>query len=160
MVFSYCYVNTNPSWSLRLSCQFFTYRCVSLRDDPIILPIRKINSKFSQWCLFRSSQVVFVFPHPPTLFFKDSLILIKYPFIHGKSLHSFRSMFWSGDPSWRCSRASSSSLFFLVFFSGVGISSFQCWSYPFLLLNALSCWKFLSKALLLIHLTLVISSAL
>ena len=76
--------------------------------------ICKINYKFSQRCLFRSSQVVFVFPHPPTLFFKDSFILTKYPFIHVKSLHSFQSMFWSGDPSWRCSRASSSSSF--VFF--------------------------------------------
>ena len=108
-MFSYSDVNTNPSLSSRLSCEFFSNRCASLRDDPIILPIRKINSKFSQRCLFRSSQVVFVFPHPPTLFFKDSFILIKYPFIHVKSLHSFQSMFWSSDPSWRCSRASSSS---------------------------------------------------
>ena len=30
--------------------------------------ICEFNSKFSQWCLFHLSQVVFVFPHPPTLF--------------------------------------------------------------------------------------------
>ena len=41
-------------------------RCVSLRDDPIILPSRKINNKFSQRCLFHLPQVAFVFPssHP------------------------------------------------------------------------------------------------
>ena len=41
-------------------------RCVSLRDDPTILPIRKINYKFSQRCLFHLPQVAFVFPpsHP------------------------------------------------------------------------------------------------
>ena len=40
--------------------------CVSLRDDPIILPIRKINSKFSQRYPFHLPQVAFVFPpsHP------------------------------------------------------------------------------------------------
>ena len=61
-----------PMWILILRdhrvCHLnsFSNRCVSLRDDPIILPIRKINSKFSQRCLFRSSQVAFVFPpsHP------------------------------------------------------------------------------------------------
>ena len=58
-------------------------------------------------------QVAFVFPAHPPFFFKDSDFLIKYPFIHVKSLHSFRSMFWSGDSSWRCSRASSSSSFVL-----------------------------------------------
>ena len=44
-------------------------RCVSLQDDPIILPIRKINSKFSQRCSFHPTQVAFVFFfRPPTLF--------------------------------------------------------------------------------------------
>ena len=55
--------------------------------------IRKITSQFSQRCLFHPSQVVFVFPPSHPFFFKDSFILIKYPFIHVKSLHSFRSMF-------------------------------------------------------------------
>ena len=37
-----------------------------------------------------------LFSRPPTFFFKDSYILIKYPFIHVKSLHSFQSMFLPG----------------------------------------------------------------
>ena len=60
-----------------------------------------------------------LFSHPPTLFLQGLLyILIKYPFIHVKSLHPFQSMFWSIDPSWRCSRASSL-LFFISFSSPV-----------------------------------------
>ena len=54
-------------------------RCVSLRDDPIILPIQKINYKFSQRCLSHMPQVAFVFPALPPSFFKDSDFLIMYP---------------------------------------------------------------------------------
>ena len=66
VVFSYFYVNTNPSWSSRLSCQSFLISVFSLQVDPIIFRIRKITSQFSQRCLFHPSQVVFVFPpsHP------------------------------------------------------------------------------------------------
>ena len=49
-------------------------RCVSLRDDPIILPIQKINYKFSQRCLFHLRQVAFVFP-PSDPFFSRTQIL-------------------------------------------------------------------------------------
>ena len=90
--------------------------------------IRKITSQFSQRCLFHPSQVVFVFLPSHPFFFKDSFILIKYPFIHVKSLHPFQSMFWSVDPSWRCSRASSL-LFFVSFLLRWINSSFRCWSY-------------------------------
>ena len=38
-----------------------------------------------------------LFSRPPTLFFKDSYMLIKYPFIHVKPLHSLQSMFLPGD---------------------------------------------------------------
>ena len=55
-------------------------RCASLHVDPINFNIRKINSKFSQRCLFHPSQVAFVFPALPPFFFKDSDFLIKYPF--------------------------------------------------------------------------------
>ena len=72
-------------------------RCASLQVDPIIFNIRKINSKFSHRCLFHPSQVVFVFPALLPFFFKDSDLLIKYPFIDGKSLHYFPSMLLSYD---------------------------------------------------------------
>ena len=80
------------------------------------LNIRKINSKFSQWCLFRSSQVVFVFPALSLFFFKDQDFLIKYPFIDGKSLHSFPSILLSGDSQEDTNGASSSTFFILLFF--------------------------------------------
>ena len=58
--------------------------------------IRKIASRFSQRCLFHSSQIVFIFPPSHPFFFKDSDFLIKYPFMDVKSLHSFQSMFLHG----------------------------------------------------------------
>ena len=63
-----CHVNSFPN------------RCASLQVDPIIFNIRKINSKFSQRCLFHLPQVAFVFPPSHPLFFKDSDFLIKFPF--------------------------------------------------------------------------------
>ena len=52
------------------------------------------------------------FPHPPTLLLLRATILRwSIHFIHVMFLHSFPSMFLSGDLSWRCSRASSSSFF-------------------------------------------------
>ena len=73
-------------------------RCVSLRDDPIILPSRKINNKFSQRCLFHLPQVVFVFPALPPSFLQGLRFLNQVSFfIDAKSLHSFLSMFLSGD---------------------------------------------------------------
>ena len=47
-MFSSSYVNTNPSWSLSLPCQFFSNRCASLQVDPIIPTFaRSILSFFS-----------------------------------------------------------------------------------------------------------------
>ena len=51
------------------------------------------------------------FPHPPSLFFWSQSPWSSIHFIHVIFLHSFPSMFLSGDLSWRCSRASSSSFF-------------------------------------------------
>ena len=93
--------------------------------------IRKINSKFSQRCLFRSSQVVFVFPSLPPFFFKDSDFLIGYPFYWWEV-----SPFFSVNVLIRWSLVKiltelwvhHSSLFS---FSGGFNSSFRCWSYPF-----------------------------
>ena len=96
-------------------------RCASLQDDPIILPICKINSKFSQRCLFHPSQVVFVFPALLPFFLKDSDFLIKYPFIDGKSPHSFPSMFLSGDSQEDTNGVSSLS-FFVLFSSSVDLT--------------------------------------
>ena len=92
----------------------------------------RFNLSFLNGVHFIRLQVAFVFPTlPPFVFFKDSDFLIKYLFIHVKSLHSFPS----------CSypvilmkiltelqvRHSS-----LVFFSGGFKSSFRCWSHiPF-----------------------------
>ena len=95
---------------------------------------RSILSFLNSVCFVHPKLSLFFTTLPP-LFFKDSYIIIKYPFIHVKSLHSFQSMFWSGDPSWRCSRASSSSFFILVFFSGGLISSFGVDHIPFLVSN-------------------------
>ena len=72
-------------------------RCVSLQVDPFIFNIRKIQSQFSQRCSLLPPPSCLCFSHPPSLvFFKDSDFLIKYPFIDGKSLHSFPSMFLPG----------------------------------------------------------------
>ena len=112
-------------------------RCVSLRDDPIILPIRKINYKFSQWCLFHLPQVAFVFSALPPFFCRDSYFLIKYHFIHVKSLHSFQSMFLPGGSHEDVLQVFHSSFFF---FSGGLNSSLQCWSHSF------PCFKCFSHA--------------
>ena len=66
-------------------------------------------------------QVAFVFPALlPLFFFKDSDFLIKHPFILVKSLHSFLSMFLSGDSHEDSNGASSSSF---SFFSSPVVSS-------------------------------------
>ena len=81
MVFSYSYVNINPSRSSSLSFQFLLNRWVSLQVDPIIFNIRKINSKSSKRYLFHPPKFP-LFSHRPSLcFFKDSDFFFKYPFI-------------------------------------------------------------------------------
>ena len=113
----------------------------------------EINSKFSHRCLFHPSQVVFLFAHPPTFFFKDSYMLIKYPCIHVKSIHSFQSMFLPGDyhevgQEFQVHHPS------FFFFSGGSISSFQCWSYSF---PRVTCF-FIPVHLLIFHFSLFICS--
>ena len=85
-------------------------RRVSLQVDPIIFNIRKINSKSSQRYLFHPSQVAFVFPPTHPFFFKDSDFLITIHFNVVKSLHSFLSIFLSGDSHEDSNGASSLSL--------------------------------------------------
>ena len=88
-----CWFHTFSKWCSHVSMGVLTLlshqechpnsisnRCASLQVDPIIFNIRKINSKFSQRCLFHPSQVVFVFPPSHPFFFKDSDFLIEYPF--------------------------------------------------------------------------------
>ena len=100
--------------------------------------ICEINSKFSQWCLFHLSQVVFVFPALPPFFFKDSDFLTKYPFIHVKSLHSFQSMLLSGDSQEGTNAVSSSSSFIVVSSPVDPIQAFSVDHIPFLVSNAFS----------------------
>ena len=88
-----------------------------------------------------------LFSCPPTLFFKDSDFLFKYPFIDGKPLHYFSSMFLSGDSQEDTNGASSSSFFVSFIFSGGFkssfvdhiLSSFQCVLMPEHLLMIHSC---------------------
>ena len=64
---------------------------------PSFSPSARSFLSFLNGVCFIRLQVVFVSPTLPPFFFKDSDFLIKYPFIDGKSLHSFPSMFLSGD---------------------------------------------------------------
>ena len=74
MVVSYFYVDTNPSCLSRLSCQFFSNWFASHQDNPIIFPIRKITSQFSQRCSLHPSPSCLCFLALPPFFFKDSEI--------------------------------------------------------------------------------------
>ena len=117
MVFSYFYVSAHPFLSSRWSCQFFS-------NDVLLFKCIRSFSTSARSILCFLNGVCYIFPklplfsHPPTFFFKDSFILIKYPFIHVKSLHSFQSMFLSGDSQEDTNEASSSS-FFVLFSSPV-----------------------------------------
>ena len=70
------------------------------------------------------------FPALPPFFFKDSDFLIKYPFIDGKSLHSFPSMFLSGDSQEDTNGVLTSSLFVLFLLQWIKFK--LCRSYLFL----------------------------
>ena len=109
----------------------FQPACFSSRDSIISTSARSILSFLNGVCFIRP-QVAFVFPHP-TLFFKDSFILIKYPFIHVKSLHSFPSMFLSGDSQEDTNGALTSSLFVLFLLQWIKFK--LCRSYLFLVSN-------------------------
>ena len=98
-------------------------QCASLLVDPTISTSARSIIISSQQCLFHPFQVVFVFRTHPPFFFEDSDFLFKYPFIHVKSLHSFQTMFLSGD--------SHEDTNICLFFSGGSNSSFRCCSYSF-----------------------------
>ena len=126
MVFSYSYVNTNPSWSSSLSCQSFFLTGVSLLkwirsrqhlQDHLSLLLNVV-------CVIHL-QVAFVFPTLPPFCFssRTKISSSSIHFIDGKFLHSFPSMFLSGD-SHEDSNGASSSSFLVLFFSGGFKSSF------------------------------------
>ena len=154
-MFLYSYVNYNPSWSSRLSCQFFSNRCDPLQIDPI-------TSTFPSSILSSPNGVRFIrpklslFSHPPTLFLQGLRFLNQvsilftwspfilfnqcaYPVVLMKMLFKF-------------------TILRSIFSSGGFKSSFRCWSYHFLWLTCFPCWKFLSKTLLFTHLSLSICS--
>ena len=87
------------------------------------------------------------FPALPPFFLKDSDFLIKYPFIHVKSLHSFPSMFLSGDSQEDTNGALTSSLFVLFLLQWIKFK--LCRSYLFLISNVF----LVSVYLLITHLS-------
>ena len=110
-----CHVNSFPT-------------SVLLQVDPIIFNIRRINSKFSHRCLFHPSPSCLCFP---TLFFKDSDFLIKYPFYwcEASSFFSFNVLI-----RWFPKKMLNSFKFIILhccFFSGGSNSSFRYSSYSF-----------------------------
>ena len=68
MVFSYSYVNTNPSWSLRLSCQFFPTGVFLFKWIRSLRHSQDLLSLLLNGVCFHPSQVSFVFPAHPPLF--------------------------------------------------------------------------------------------
>ena len=68
MVFSCSYVNTNPSWSSRLSCQFFPTGVISLQVDPIISTFARSTQVFSTVFVSFVSMLPLFFPAHPSLF--------------------------------------------------------------------------------------------
>ena len=97
--------------------------------------IRKINSKFTQRCLFHPSQVAFVFPALPPFSFKESDVLTKYPF-YSREVPSFFSI--NVLTRWFSRRCSTSSSFLVLFFSGGFNSSFGIKHTPFLFFQCFS----------------------
>ena len=89
-------LHVNPFQPVCLLFKLFHTDAVEKSDD--------LSVSFIPSCL--------CFPHLPPFFFSEQEILrSSINFIHVMFLHSFPSMFLSGDLSWRCSRASSSSFF-------------------------------------------------
>ena len=144
MVFSYSDVNTNPSRQSRLSCQSFStgvflfkwVRSLQHQQDHLSLLLNGV--------CFICLQVAFVFPTLPPFCFssRTKISSSSIHFIDGKFLHSFPSMFLSGD-SHEDSNGASSSSFLVLFFSGGTNSrfvdhilpSFQMFSHAGAILN-------------------------
>ena len=134
MVFSYSYVNTNPSWSSSLSCQSFFLTGVSLLKWIRSRQHLQVHlSLLLNGVCFIRLQVAFVFPTLPPFCFssRTKISSSSIHFIDGKFLHSFPSMFLSGD-SHEDSNGASSSSFLVLFFSGGFNSSFGIKHTPFL----------------------------
>ena len=101
-------------WDYYLIQVILLNRCYLSSSGSDHFNIRKINYQFFSTVFVSSvSKLPLFFLPSHSCFFKDSDFLIMYPFICGKSLHSFLSMFLSGDSPWRCSTVSSSSSFVL-----------------------------------------------
>ena len=99
--------------------------------------IREINSQFFATVFIPSAPSCLCFPALPPFSFKESDVLTKYPFIDGKPLHPFPSMFLPGGSHEDVLQVYHSSFFF---FSGGLNSSLQCWSHSF------PCFKCFSHA--------------
>ena len=115
--------------------------------------IRKINYQFFPMAFVSSVPSCLCFPTLPPFFFQDSDFLIEYSFIDGKSLHSFPSMFLSGDSQEDTNEASSYHYSFF-FFSGGFKTSFRCWKFS---LPRLKCSR-MPVYLLIIHFSLFVCS--
>ena len=137
MVFSYSYVNTNPSWSSSLSCQSFFLTGVSLLkwirsrqhlQDHLSLLLNGV-------CFIRL-QVAFVFPTLPPFCFssRTKISSSSIHFIDGKFLHSFPSMFLPGGSQEDVLLVRHSSFLSLLRWIQVKF----CWSYLFPHFNVFS----------------------
>ena len=118
-VFSYSYVNTNPSWSSSLPSQFLLNPCVSLQVDPIFFNIRKINSSLLNGLRFIRTKCL-CFSHPPTIVFLEGFRFLDQVSI--LFLWSLLILFFECSTrwfTWRCSSSSS----FLTHFSSPVVSS-------------------------------------
>ena len=98
-------------------------RRVSLQVDPITSTSARTTIISSQRCLFHPSPSCLCFSHPPSLLFssRTKISSSSIHFIDGKFLHSFPSMFLSGD-SHEDSNGASSSSFLIPFSSPVDSS--------------------------------------
>ena len=120
----------------------FFNRCVSPQVDPFTSTFARSFITSSQWCCFIRLQVAFVFPTLPPFYFssRTKISSSSIHFIDGKFLHSFPSMFLSGD-SHEDSNGASSLSFLVLFFSGGFNSSFGIKHTPFLFFPMLFlCW--------------------
>ena len=132
VVFSYFYGSTNPSWSLRLSCQFFSKpACFSSSGSHHFFPSARSILSFLNGIHSICPKLPLFIPALPPFFFKDSDFLIKYPFIHVRFLHSFPVNVLI---RWFPMKMLNSFKFIILhccFFSGGSNSSFRYSSYSF-----------------------------
>ena len=89
-VFSYFYGSTNPSWSLRLSCQLFSNRCASLQVDPNISTFARSILSFLNG-IHSICPKLPLFSRPPTLFLQG-LIYVNQVSIYSCEVSSLFSI--------------------------------------------------------------------